>query len=165
MQLRRRSREHAEVSTESLNDIMFFLLLFFLIVSTLVNPNVIKLLLPNSKQSRPVNKQQVTLSSHQRPPVLHQQRRRCARGRSSRRHHWSVARTWTSPRSCLRLDQALTVQDLVDVLQIGNRDQGEDDPGHQQERQSHERYAAPSENVTQRRRRMALTSCSPCTPR
>ena len=40
MNLRRRTKETAEVSTESLNDIMFFLLLFFLIVSTLVNPNV-----------------------------------------------------------------------------------------------------------------------------
>jgi len=55
MKLRRRKREHAEVSTESLNDIMFFLLLFFLIVSTLVNPNVIKLLLPNSKQSKTID--------------------------------------------------------------------------------------------------------------
>ncbi|MFZ1331125.1 MAG: biopolymer transporter ExbD, partial [Flavobacteriales bacterium] len=43
MKFRRKPREHAEVSTESLNDIMFFLLLFFLIVSTLANPNVVKL--------------------------------------------------------------------------------------------------------------------------
>ena len=39
------------MSTESLNDIMFFLLLFFLIISTLANPNVIKLLLPKSAKS------------------------------------------------------------------------------------------------------------------
>src|SRR5690349_2388240 len=46
MNLRRRNRITSEVSTSSLNDIMFFLLLFFLITSTLVNPNVIKVLLP-----------------------------------------------------------------------------------------------------------------------
>ena len=61
MQLRRPRREHAEVSTESLNDIMFFLLLFFLIVSTLANPNVIKLLLPESKQTQALAKKQILL--------------------------------------------------------------------------------------------------------
>ena len=62
MNLRRKSHEGAEVSTESLNDIMFFLLLFFLIVSTLVNPNVIKLFLPNAKQDNQMTKQPITLS-------------------------------------------------------------------------------------------------------
>jgi|APDOM4702015159_1054818.scaffolds.fasta_scaffold00497_13 biopolymer transport protein ExbD len=37
-----------DVYTSSLSDIMFFLLLFFLIISTLVNPSVIKLLLPKT---------------------------------------------------------------------------------------------------------------------
>ena len=46
MNLRRRNRITSEVNASSLNDIMFFLLLFFLITSTLVNPNVIKVLLP-----------------------------------------------------------------------------------------------------------------------
>ena len=62
MKLRKRRRDHAEVSTESLNDIMFFLLLFFLIVSTLANPNVVKLTLPSSKQSNQLQKQEVTVS-------------------------------------------------------------------------------------------------------
>lgn len=49
MNLRNKYRDHnAEVGTGSLNDILFILLLFFLIVSTLANPNVIKLALPNS---------------------------------------------------------------------------------------------------------------------
>jgi biopolymer transport protein ExbD len=39
----------AEVHTGPLNDILFILLLFFLIVSTLANPNVIKLTQPKSK--------------------------------------------------------------------------------------------------------------------
>ncbi|MFZ4800138.1 MAG: biopolymer transporter ExbD, partial [Bacteroidia bacterium] len=46
MKLRRKKRFEAEVATSSLNDIMFFLLLFFLIISTIANPNVIKVLLP-----------------------------------------------------------------------------------------------------------------------
>jgi biopolymer transport protein ExbD len=49
MNLRRRHREDAEVHTGPLNDILFILLLFFLIVSTLANPNVVKLSQPKAK--------------------------------------------------------------------------------------------------------------------
>jgi biopolymer transport protein ExbD len=49
MNLRKRHREDAEVHTGPLNDILFILLLFFLIVSTLANPNVIKLGQPKAK--------------------------------------------------------------------------------------------------------------------
>lgn len=48
MALRKKHRD-AEVSTDSLNDIMFFLLLFFIILSTMVTPNAIKVALPDSK--------------------------------------------------------------------------------------------------------------------
>src|ERR1700712_719172 len=49
MNLKRRHREEAEVHAGPLNDILFILLLFFLIVSTLANPNVVKLSQPKSK--------------------------------------------------------------------------------------------------------------------
>ena len=49
MQLRKKFRGEAEVFTDALNDILFILLMFFLIVSTLANPNVIKLSQPKSK--------------------------------------------------------------------------------------------------------------------
>ena len=45
----RRLKAHVEVSTDALNDILFILVMFFLIVSTLANPNVIKLSQPKSK--------------------------------------------------------------------------------------------------------------------
>lgn len=62
MQLRRRSRMTSEVSTHSLNDIMFFLMLFFLIMSTLMNPNVIKVVLPKSEAGKALAKQPLTVS-------------------------------------------------------------------------------------------------------
>jgi biopolymer transport protein ExbD len=49
MQVRKKYRGEAEVFTDALNDILFILLMFFLIVSTLANPNVIKLSQPKSK--------------------------------------------------------------------------------------------------------------------
>lgn len=48
MNLRKRKKGTVEVHTSALNDIMFFLLLFFLLASAVVNPQVVKLLLPRS---------------------------------------------------------------------------------------------------------------------
>lgn len=41
--------EHNEVDTGPLNDILFILLMFFLMISTLANPNVIKMSVPRAK--------------------------------------------------------------------------------------------------------------------
>jgi biopolymer transport protein ExbD len=61
MQLRKKFRGEAEVFTDALNDILFILLMFFLIVSTLANPNVIKLSQPKSKSDTKA-KQNVVVS-------------------------------------------------------------------------------------------------------
>lgn len=119
MRLRRKAREHAEVSTESLNDIMFFLLLFFLIISTLSNPNVVKLALPSSKQSMQMNRQPLTLSvtkdrqySIDKEPVAFADLEAVLGQRILK---------LGEPTVVLRFDKELSVQDLVDVLTIGNR--------------------------------------------
>jgi len=63
MNLRKRHRgASAEVHTSAMNDIMFFLLLFFLIASTVTNPNVIKLMLPKSSSGQSVSKKTITVS-------------------------------------------------------------------------------------------------------
>ncbi len=49
MNIRKRLKSHAEVHTGPLNDILFILLMFFLIAATLANPNVIKLSTPKAK--------------------------------------------------------------------------------------------------------------------
>jgi len=49
MNIRNRLKAHPELHAGALNDILFILLFFFLIVSTLANPNVIKLSTPKAK--------------------------------------------------------------------------------------------------------------------
>jgi biopolymer transport protein ExbD len=49
MNLKRRLKSHPELHAGALNDILFILLFFFLIVSTLANPNVVKLSTPKAK--------------------------------------------------------------------------------------------------------------------
>ena len=62
MSIKRNKRFHAEIPTSSLSDIMFFLFLFFLIISTLANPNVIKLTLPKAATNETTNKDHISLS-------------------------------------------------------------------------------------------------------
>lgn len=50
MDIRKRLRAHPELHTGPLNDILFILLLFFLIVSTLANPNVVKVNNPKGEK-------------------------------------------------------------------------------------------------------------------
>lgn len=48
MAIKRTTKADAAISMSSMTDIVFLLLLFFLVTSTLVNPNALKLLLPKS---------------------------------------------------------------------------------------------------------------------
>ena len=49
MNIRKKLKEKPNLSSGALNDILFILLLFFLIVSTLANPNVVKVNNPKGK--------------------------------------------------------------------------------------------------------------------
>jgi len=109
----------SEVSTSSLSDIMFFLMLFFLIISTLVNPSVIKLILPKSEAGKAVAKQTITVSVdaekkfyinnalvayEQLEPQLAEQTLKMQ-----------------DPTVVLRADNTLPVQIIVDLISIGNK--------------------------------------------
>ncbi|HWK59115.1 MAG TPA: biopolymer transporter ExbD [Parapedobacter sp.] len=59
----KRNKSEVRVFTDSLNDIMFFLMLFFLLASAVSNPQVVKLLLPRSSAGeQSVAKKTVTVS-------------------------------------------------------------------------------------------------------
>ena len=48
MAFKRTTKVNSEMSMSSMTDLVFLLLIFFLVTSTLVNPNALKLLLPKS---------------------------------------------------------------------------------------------------------------------
>ncbi|HEY0030693.1 MAG TPA: biopolymer transporter ExbD [Bacteroidia bacterium] len=121
MKIKRRHKEAAEVSTESLNDIMFFLLLFFLIISTLANPSVLKLTLPSSKPAEQVQRQQITIEvdgNHQyiinKTPISFGELEDALKFQMSK-----IPATELKPTVVLKLDNTLSIQDLADVMQIG----------------------------------------------
>lgn len=117
MALRKKHRE-AEVSTDSLSDIMFFLLLFFLILSTMVSPNSIKVNLPKSDPK-------VTVENTKKPIHLD----------VTKDHKYFVegvevplasleaeitkhSGLQTEPTVLMQLDKELSIQDEIDVMTI-----------------------------------------------
>lgn len=117
MKLNRKKQFHPEVSTSSLNDIMFFLLLFFLIISTLSNPNVIKILLPKAQTAQKMNKQQITLTVSEDKKYYIDQRE--VKLDQLKPQLEAKIGNVESPTIVLRFAPKLNIQDLVDVMQIG----------------------------------------------
>jgi biopolymer transport protein ExbD len=117
MRLRRNRRFHAEVATGSLNDIMFFLMLFFLIVSTVANPNVIKILLPKSQANQALSKKTVSLTVTEDKRYFINQREIAAINLET--EILNEMKSVEDLTVVLRLPADLKIQDLVDVMQIG----------------------------------------------
>jgi biopolymer transport protein ExbD len=117
MKLRRTRRFHAEVATGSLNDIMFFLMLFFLIASTVANPNVIKLLLPKSQPSQVLSIKTVSLSVT--PDKHYFLDKREVPFESLEQEILNEMKNIKDFTIVLRFPADLQIQDLVDVMQIG----------------------------------------------
>ncbi|GGH50900.1 ExbD/TolR family protein [Dyadobacter endophyticus] len=117
MKIRRKSRFAPEVFTHSLNDIMFFLLLFFLIISTMSNPNVIKLMLPKASATQQMYKKQITLSvDDKKAYFIDKEPIPFDRLEAELQNIFANVEEKTI---VLRVDKNLAVQDLVDVLELG----------------------------------------------
>ena len=120
MNLRKRhQRVKAEVHTSAMNDIMFFLLLFFLIAATLTNPNVIKLLLPKSSSGKPISKKtlNVTISKDlqytvDNKPIVLADLSTVLTGYKKLSPDLTII---------LHVDKTVAIQDIVEVMDISNK--------------------------------------------
>lgn len=117
MKLRRRQSQHAEVMSSPLNDIMFFLMLFFLIVSTLASPHVIKVLLPQANATQSAARRPLTLTvTEQKRYFIDEKEVAFADLEATLLK--SVGNQ-ADATIVIRPARALQIQDLVDVLEIG----------------------------------------------
>jgi len=120
MNLRKRhQRVKAEVHTSAMNDIMFFLLLFFLIASTVTNPNVIKLLLPKSSSGQAVSKKTISVTISQdlkytvnNKPVKVQDMQNTLMG---------FKKLATELTIVLSVDRTVAIQNVVQVMDIAQK--------------------------------------------
>jgi len=120
MNLRKRKRGvSAEVHTSAMNDIMFFLLLFFLIASTVTNPNVIKLLLPKSSSGQAVSKKTIVVSvTKDLRYYVDKKEVPVAQLQATLATYKSVATQLTI---VLYVDKTVAIQDVVAVMDISQK--------------------------------------------
>ena len=123
MKIERRKSRTAEVYTASLNDIMFFLLLFFLIISTMVTPATIRVMLPKSATSEEaVVKKNInlTMTADYRFFINNVEV-------AFDEIELSLAQVIADkaenedPVVLLQADKSLNIQDLINVIDVGNK--------------------------------------------
>lgn len=117
--LRKKKDFTAEVFTSSMNDIMFFLMLFFIIISTLLNPSMIKVSLPNSRSSQSIQKKEINLTMT-RDKTYFVNNTQVPFDELETQLKKELTNT---PEAfiMLRFDNTLPIQNLVDVLSLGNK--------------------------------------------
>jgi biopolymer transport protein ExbD len=123
MKIERRKLRTAEVYTASLNDIMFFLLLFFLIISTLVTPATIRVLLPKSKTSEDVAiKKQISLTITAEHQYYIDNKEVTFENIEPQLGQMIAKKAKTEDIIVLlHADKTLNLQDVVSVIDIGNK--------------------------------------------
>ena len=124
MKIQRRKNKTVEVYTSSLNDIMFFLMLFFLIISTMVTPAAIRVLLPSATSSEKLATKKnliLTITADKKYFIA---------DREVEFEYLSDALSGESQFAqehnedlnvLLQADKNLSLQDVVDVIDIGNQ--------------------------------------------
>src|SRR5260221_32989 len=117
MALRKKHRD-SEVSTDSLNDIMFFLLLFFIILSTMVSPNSIKVNLPKSDPN-------VTVENNRKPihVAITKDKKYYVNSVEVPKENLEgeiskLASLQTEPTVLMHLDKDLSIQDEIDIMTV-----------------------------------------------
>lgn len=119
MNLRRRHKTASEVYSHSLNDIMFFLLLFFLITSTMATPSVLKLLLPNAKTGIQSVKHPVVIAvTADLQFVVNED---VIPRDQVETYVMNAVQGQTDPTALLKVDKSVPWQEIVFLLDIGNK--------------------------------------------
>jgi biopolymer transport protein ExbD len=121
MNLRKRFKENnAEVDTGPLNDILFILMFFFLIISTLANPNVIKLSNPKAKSDTKAKQSVIVSIDRNRTVHVGQQKILFDSLESSLRQHINVSDS-IKPAVVINTDSMVAIRDIVRVMSIAKK--------------------------------------------
>ncbi|MGN6646768.1 MAG: ExbD/TolR family protein [Cytophaga sp.] len=118
MKIKRRKRVHAGVEASSLSDILFFLMLFFLMVSTLASQNALGLLLPESRTGKTMHQDILNVSINQNKEYYVEGKMISFQDYESILKQKSI----TSPTAtiALRIDKSVSVEELVRAVDVIN---------------------------------------------
>jgi biopolymer transport protein ExbD len=117
MAIQMRNKRDVSFNMASMSDLVFLLLIFFMLTSTLVAPNAIKLLLPSSN-SKTMSKQTVTVYVNKSRNFYVEERR--VDPTNLQNVLYSQIRNEKAASIVLRSDKTVPVQDIVTVIDAVN---------------------------------------------
>lgn len=119
MKLKRRNKAKAEFNMASLTDIIFLLLIFFVINSEM--PNALKILLPNATGKAPVSKNIILAVSEDLRYMINNEEVSFngIKGKLSSEID-EVKANKKEASVILKIDKAVELEHVVNILQIGN---------------------------------------------
>jgi biopolymer transport protein ExbD len=127
MAIQMRNKRDTNFSMASMSDIVFLLLIFFMLTSTLVAPNAIKLLLPSS-QSKTMSKQTVTVYVNKDRNIYVEERK--VDPSNLENVLFGLIRNEQAASVVLRSDKTVPVQDIVVVIDAVNMINQKNDTQH-----------------------------------
>jgi len=122
MSLRKKykTEEQAEVDTGPLNDILFILMFFFLIISTLANPNVIKMSNPKAKSDTKAKQSVIVSIDKDRTMYVGQQKIIFDSLESELRSHINVGDS-IKPAVVINADSLVAWKDIVKIMAVAKK--------------------------------------------
>lgn len=122
MSIRRRFKsDETELDTGPLNDILFILLFFFLIISTMANPNVIKVNNPKASSEAKAKQSVIVSIDQNRGIFIGQQQIAPDSLESVLRSHLPVTDSLTRPAVVINADSLVNWGDIVRVMQVAKK--------------------------------------------
>lgn len=121
MNFRSSRKQEFEIFSNSFSDIMFFLMLFFLIVSTMITPGAIKLALPQADKTPSMNKQTEKIAISITKDLKYYINDKQIQFSQLETELLKIKKENKEAFAIVRCDNTIEVQSMVDVLQLGNK--------------------------------------------
>lgn len=118
MKLKRRNKASSAFNMASLTDIIFLLLIFFVINSEM--PNALKLILPNASGKTPASKSITVALSNDLQYVVNSQNVPFDQVKSTLQSEINKSSS-TEPTVVLKIDKDVSLERTVELLDIGNQ--------------------------------------------
>jgi biopolymer transport protein ExbD len=115
------TKENTEVDTGPLNDILFILMFFFLIISTLANPNVIKMNNPRATSDTKAKQSVIVSINKNRDIYLGQQKIIFDSLESSLKRQLKIGDSIIKPAVVINADSLVSWGDIVRIMQVAKK--------------------------------------------
>jgi biopolymer transport protein ExbD len=122
MSIRRRFKsDDTELDTGPLNDILFILMFFFLIISTMANPNVIKMNNPRATSDAKAKQSVIVSINKEKELFIGQQRIQFDSLESILRSRLPIGDSLIKPAVVINADSLVSWGDIVRVMQVAKK--------------------------------------------